>query len=312
MSARRAGPTRPMPATIVVRAFAKINLSLRIMRTRPDGFHDLQTVLQAIDLADTLTCSANRGPFRLVCRTPGVPLDRRNLVWRAADALWRAAGRQGEPRHAAITIRKRIRPRGGLGGGSSNAAAALLALRRVWNLQVEDEQLHAIAGSLGTDVPFFLMGGTALGLGRGDELYPLADLPRWWVVLAFPPFGIPTADAYAWFDADQSSSPLSTIAYQHLNEAWLGRAIPLTNDLEAPVVERHPEVGRLRDALRERGAVMAAMSGSGSTVFGIFRTRTAAASAHRWLRRSGRQSVIARMLDRRQTAKLMGAVWSRR
>ena len=312
MSPTPVGSARPRPGTIVARAFAKINLSLRITRTRPDGFHELQTVLQAIDLADTLTVSTRSGPFRIVCRTPGVPVDRRNLVWRAAEALWRAAGRQGEPRDAAIAIRKRIPRQGGLGGGSSDAAAALLALRRAWHLPIEDEQLHVIGRGLGADVPFFLVGGTALGLGRGDELYPLADLPRWWVVLAFPSFGVSTPDAYAWFDAGQSSDRSPGAAHQHLDGAWLGRATPLINDLEAPVVERHPEIGRLREALKERGAVMAAMSGSGSTVFGVFRSAAAAAAARRWLRRSGRRCTVARMLDRRQTARLAGPVWGRR
>jgi 4-diphosphocytidyl-2-C-methyl-D-erythritol kinase len=312
MSTTRARKTRPARVNMVVRAFAKINLSLRITRTRPDGFHELQTVLQAIDLADTLTCSARPGPFRVVCRTPGVPPGRGNLVWRAAEALWRAAGRDGEPRDAAIAIRKRIPLGGGLGGGSSDAAAALLTLRRAWNLPIEDDQLHAIGRSLGADVPFFLVGGTALGLGRGDELYPLADLPRWWVVLALPSFGVATADAYAWFDADHSSGRSSGMAHQHVDGAWLGRGTPLVNDLEAPVVARHPEIGRLRDALKERGAVLAAMSGSGSTAFGIFRSRTAAVAARRWLHRAGGRCTIARMLDRSWTAKLVGPVWGRR
>jgi 4-diphosphocytidyl-2-C-methyl-D-erythritol kinase len=312
MSATRARRTRSSAVAFAVRAFAKINLSLRITRTRTDGFHEVQTVLQAIDLADSLTCSTRPGPLRIVCRTPGVPPGRDNLVWRAAEGLWRAAGRGGEPRDAVLAIRKRIPLQGGLGGGSSDAAAALLILRRAWRLPIEDEQLHAIGRSLGADVPFFLVGGTALGLGRGDELYPLADLPRWWVVLAFPPFGISTADAYAWFDADRPGGRPSVMAHQRLDGAWLGRATPLVNDLEAPVVERHPEIGGIRDALKGRGAVMAAMSGSGSTVFGIFRSRSAAAAACRWLRRSGRRCAIARMLDRGQTARLVGPVWGRR
>ena len=261
MTTHRAGARRPAARSVVVRAFAKINLSLRLTGTRPDGFHELQTVLQAIDLADTLTCSARPGPFRLACRAAGVPRDRGNLVWRAADALWRAAGRDGDPRDAAIAITKRIPPQGGLGGGSSDAAAALLALRRVWGVPIEDEQLHAIGRSLGADVPFFLVGGTALGLGRGDELYPLADLPRWWVLLALPPFGVSTADAYGWFDADQADGAPPGAGHQRLDGVWLAHATALVNDLEAPVVRRHPEIGRLRDVLKDRGAVMAAMSG---------------------------------------------------
>ena len=185
---------------ITVKAFAKINLSLRIKAKRADGFHEVQTILQALDLADRLTCQARRGPFQIACSTPRVPTDRTNLVWRAAQRLWDAAGRDGEPRDAIVTLDKRIPMQAGLGGGSSDAAAALLALRQVWKLRVADEELFAIAARLGSDVPYFFVGGTALGLGRGEEVYPLADLPRWWVVLIVPPFGVATADAYEWLD----------------------------------------------------------------------------------------------------------------
>jgi 4-diphosphocytidyl-2-C-methyl-D-erythritol kinase len=311
MSDGRTPTLRRTRAPLVARAFAKINLGLRITRVRPDGFHDVHTVLQAIDLADTLTCSTRPGPLRVSCRSAGVPDGRGNLVWKAAEALWHAAGRSGEPQGAAIAIRKHIPPQGGLGGGSSDAAAALLMLRRAWRLAIEDDELHAVARTLGSDVPFFLVGGTALGLGRGDELYPLADLPSWWVVLALPSFGVSTADAYAWFDAAQPAGSARAMA-QRLDGAWLGRATPLVNHLEGPVSERYPEIAWLRDALRSRGAVMAAMSGSGSAVFGIFRSRNEADAASRALRRAGRRCRTARMLSRRHTARLVGTVWGRR
>ena len=187
-------------ASITLRAFAKINLSLRVAPGPREGFHDVQTILQGISLSDRVTCEARRGPFEIRCRMPGVPTDRTNLVWKAAQLLWDAAGRSGEPRDAVVTLQKKIPMQAGLGGGSSNAAAALLGLRRLWKLRVSDGQIHALAATLGSDVPFFLLGGTALGLGRGDELYPLEQLPRHWVVLAIPPFGVATKDAYRWFD----------------------------------------------------------------------------------------------------------------
>jgi 4-diphosphocytidyl-2-C-methyl-D-erythritol kinase len=211
--------------------------------------------------------------------------------------LWEAAGREGEPRDAAIRLEKRIPMQAGLGGGSSDAAAALLALSKVWKLRVADEELFAIAARLGSDVPFFFVGGTALGLGRGEEVYPLADLPRWWVVLVFPPFGIPTGDAYEWLDrsrAGTSSGP----APRYLPGTWLGRVVPLVNDLEPPVIERHPVIGRLIGQLAGLGAAMAAMSGSGSTVFGVFRTAKAADTAARTLRKSGARTMVARMMKR--------------
>jgi 4-diphosphocytidyl-2-C-methyl-D-erythritol kinase len=294
-----------MPA-VTIRAFAKINLSLRIKElpdrpdhanARADGFHEVQTILQAIDLSDRVRCEARRGPFHLVCSMPGVPTDRTNLVWQAAQRLWDAAGRKGQPRDAVVTLDKKIPMKAGLGGGSSDAAAALLGLRRVWKLRVADEELHAIGARLGSDVPYFFVGGTALGLGRGEEVYPLDDLPRLWVVLIVPPFGIATADAYEWLD-DLRARTLIPVAPRYLPGTWLGRIIPLVNDLEPPVIERHPVIGKLKDRLAKLGAVMVAMSGSGSTVFGIFTTARAAESAARTFTRSGADVLCARFLPR--------------
>jgi 4-diphosphocytidyl-2-C-methyl-D-erythritol kinase len=283
---------------ITVRAFAKINLSLQIKAKRADGFHEVQTILQALDLADRLTFQRTRGPFQISCGTPRVPTDRTNLVWRAAQRLWDAAGRDGEPRDAIVTLDKHIPMQAGLGGGSSDAAAALLALRQLWKLRVADEELFAIAAKLGSDVPYFFVGGTALGLGRGEEVYPLADLPRWWVVLIVPPFGVTTADAYEWLDqlrARTSASPEN----RYLPDTWLGRTVPLMNDLERPVNERHPVICTLIARLTKLGAAMSAMSGSGSTVFGIFTTAGAAGAALRSLQKTGANALVARMQPRK-------------
>ena len=129
-----------------------------------------------------------------------MPLDRSNLVWRAAEALWRALRRTGPLRDVAIRLEKRIPLQAGLGGGSADAAATLMALARAWRVPVRPAQLTDVAATLGADVPFFLAGGTALGLGRGDEIYPLADLPRHWIVLLVPGFGVSSGDAYGWYD----------------------------------------------------------------------------------------------------------------
>jgi len=147
--------------SLTLRAFAKINLSLRISAVREDGFHDVQTLLQAIDLYDRVKCRTRRGPFEIRCDMPGVPTDHRNLVWRAAQSLWDASGRAGEPQGAIVTLKKQIPKMAGLGGGSSDAAAALIGLRRLWKGRVSDAQLQALASRLGSDVPFFLLGGTA-------------------------------------------------------------------------------------------------------------------------------------------------------
>jgi 4-diphosphocytidyl-2-C-methyl-D-erythritol kinase len=282
---------------MTVRAFAKINLSLRVKAKRADGFHEVQTILQAIDLSDRLICERKRGPFQIACSTPGVPVDRTNLVWRAAERLWDAAGCDGEPRDTVITLEKNIPIQAGLGGGSSDAASALLALRRLWMLKVADEELFAMAVGLGADVPYFFLGGTSLGLGRGDEVYPLADLPRCWVVLILPPFGIPTARAYEWLDLYRGRSPAAAEP-RYLPHTWMGRIVPLVNDFEPPVIERHPVIGQVIRELTKLGAVMSAMSGSGSTVFGIFMTSSAARRASRTLRRAGARTLMVRFLGR--------------
>ena len=145
--------------------------------------------------------------------------------------------------------------------------------------------------------PIFV-GGTALGLGRGEEVYPLDDLPRLWVVLIFPPFGIATADAYEWLDEMRARTSLGS-APSYLEQTWLGRVVPLVNDLERPVIERHPVVAKLKDRLIKMGAAMAAMSGSGSTVFGVFETARVAEAAAKKLRQSGASALVTRFLPRR-------------
>jgi 4-diphosphocytidyl-2-C-methyl-D-erythritol kinase len=253
---------------VTIHAFAKINLSLRVLGVLPGGYHELRTIFQAIELHDTLTIRRARGPFRLECSDPDCPADRSNLVWRAAAAMWRASGRRGAPRDVAIYITKRIPMAAGLGGGSSDAAAALRGLARMW--RVKAERLPDIGASLGADVPYFFEGGTALGLGRGDVLYPLVDRPRAWVALILPSFGVSTREAYAWFDHD---APVPR------RPPGGDRRRAMVNDLEAPVARRHPEIARIVSALRRVGASQASMTGSGSTVFGLFASRTEALRA---------------------------------
>ena len=282
--------------SLTLRAFAKINLSLRVSAAREDGFHDVQTLLQAIDLFDRVKCETRRGPFEILCDMPGVPTDSRNLVWKAAQLLWDASGRAGEPQGAIVTLQKHIPMMAGLGGGSSNAAAALIGLRRLWKLRVGDAQVHGLASRLGSDVPFFLVGGTALGLGRGDELYPLANLPRLWVVLAVPPFGIATPDAYRWLDEARQGGTTVSRGQTGTMVPNLLPNVPFVNDLEAPVAARHPVIAELKQRLADRGALLAAMSGSGSTVFGVFPSVSAARSAARAVTSTGAKVLTARFL----------------
>jgi 4-diphosphocytidyl-2-C-methyl-D-erythritol kinase len=263
-----------------VRAFAKINLSLRVLGTRGDGYHELRTIFQSIALHDTLSIRAIRGPFRLTCDDPACPAGETNLIWRAAARMWDAAGRRGALRDLAIDLQKRIPLQAGLGGGSSDAAAALRALARRW--RVGQARVRAAAKALGADVPYFLEGGTVLGLDRGDLLFPLIDHSAAWVVLVLPSFGVSTKDAFGWFDGDGARSARAE----------------LVNDLETPVVARHPEIGRIISALRRQGASQAAMSGSGSGVFGLFPSRRAAFRAANGLASASRRTLVTKTLNR--------------
>ncbi|HEY7292010.1 MAG TPA: 4-(cytidine 5'-diphospho)-2-C-methyl-D-erythritol kinase [Vicinamibacterales bacterium] len=274
------------------RAFAKINLSLRVVGTRPDGYHELRTIFQSIGLHDTLTVRSTSGPFRLTCSDPSCPEDASNLVWRAAEAVWEASKRRGGLRDVAIHIEKRIPMQAGLGGGSSDAAAAIRLLGARW--KVPDDRQRAIGAALGADVPYFFEGGTALGLNRGDQIVPLLERQPAWVVVAVPTFGISTKEAFAWFDRLPRR---------------LRDAPSAANDLQRAVERRHPEVGRFTKVLRRQGAELAAMSGSGSAVFGLFRRRIDADRAAVALGTRARATVasrvfVTRTIDRERYQRL--------
>ena len=287
---------------VTVRAYAKINLDLRVLGMRPDGFHELRTVFQAISLYDTIRCIPREGPFAIECDTAGVPLDRTNLIWRAAEMLWRSLRRSGPIRDAVVQLEKQIPLQAGLGGGSTDAAATLMGLAHAWRVPVRPSQLTDVASSLGADVPFFLAGGTALGLGRGDEIYPLADLPRHWIVLLIPGFGVSTSEAYGWYDGEREKSRAPREA-QHVPGPWPSRAAQMINDLEGPIAGHHPEIDQMKAALRRAGALAAAMSGSGSTVFGLFQKKRDALTAVDRLQGSGWRALLTESLGRGDYAR---------
>lgn len=290
--------TRPIAA----RAFAKINLDLRVGAVQPDGYHAVRTVLQSLRLHDTLTFTARPGTLTLACDTPGVPLDQRNLVWKAAALLHRAVRRRtGEPSGVHVGLVKRIPSEAGLGGGSSDAAATLLALTRLWRLDLDLPSLLRLAADLGADVPFFLAGGSVLGTGRGDDVSPLVEGPATEVVLVKPPFGVSTPEAYRWFDEDGPRRGGRTA--RRLPGTWPAWARGVRNDLEAPVARRRPAILRIVRRLTALGADYAAMSGSGSAVFGLFPDRPSAARAAAALASGGVQTWHTRTLSRAAVAR---------
>ena len=274
-----------------VRAMAKINLSLRVLGTRADGFHDLRTTFQSLALHDTLTLTSVAGPLTITCDAPHCPVDESNLVWRAADRLWRADGRRGKVSGVRVDIRKRIPMQAGLGGGSSDAAAALRGLAALWGARVSDADLSTIARGLGADVAFFLEGGTALGVDRGDVMYPLVDRPAFSVVLVMPGYGVSTKDAYRWWDADRLSSSARAAS------EWV-------NDLQPPVAARHPEITRIVKRLARRGSIHAAMSGSGSAVFGLFDREAQALEAADALTGPARMVLVTPTVNRQDYRRL--------
>jgi 4-diphosphocytidyl-2-C-methyl-D-erythritol kinase len=264
--------SRPITRPVRARACAKINLTLRVLGIRPDGYHELRTTFQSVALHDTLTFTTAGGPFAITSDHPGCPTDATNLVSIAARHLWRAAGRRGVPRDLRVHIAKRIPVEAGLGGGSSDAAAALRALNLLWGLNMSTGELEDIARNLGADVAFFLEGGAVLGVERGDLLFPLQDAPPAWVVLARPDFGISTKDAYGWWDQAHRARRTAMARPATRADEWV-------NDLQGPVAARHRTIPKLVRQLKRSGARHAAMSGSGSAVFGLFDGRDAAIEA---------------------------------
>ncbi len=296
MSGRRA------PGRLQVRAPAKINLDLRVLRRRPDGFHEVATILQSIALHDTLSITPWSGPLTVRSAAASVPRDRDNLVWTAGAALWRALGRPGDPAGAAVVIRKRIPAAAGLGGASSDAASALRALRSCWEPSASPRLLEDVAAAVGSDVPFFLRGGTVRATGRGERLRRLPALPPHRVVLAVPDFGVSTADAYRWWDLDGQDDASGDAAAA--SSGWRRDPGRLRNDLEAPVARRHPVIRALAARLQAAGAPRAALTGSGSVVFGLFGSRARAVRARRALRAAGARTLLTWTVDTAAYARL--------
>ena len=276
-----------MARALTVRACAKINWTLHVGARRDDGFHDVRTVLQSIALADRLVISPRRGPLLIECASPDVPTSRDNLVWRAAAVFWRALRRAGEPRGLKIVIHKQIPVAAGLGGGSSDAAATLIALNRLWDAGWTRTKLGVLSAELGSDVPFFLVGGRAVAVGRGEKLRALADLRRQPLVIIKPSIDISAGDAYQWLDTDRAHGVADS---------------PGGNDLQGPVIRRQPIVQEMIDAALRAGARKAAMTGSGSAIFAVFPAGSATRAAAR-LRQSGWQVLVTRTATRREARR---------
>lgn len=270
-----------MLSAITLPSFAKINLQLRVVGKRKDGYHELFTVFQTVSLKDELIFSEN-DMIALTCNDSTIPTDNKNLIVRAAYDLKEKCGvRSG----ASIHLEKNIPSPGGLGGGSSNAAVTLLGLRRLWKLDVSDDSLFEVAAGLGSDVPYFLHGGTAIGTGRGELIEEIDDVTEQFLLIVTPDIAVSTTDAFARLDAPSltkiESNRILRVCRLEANRLDLHQT-KLIIDFEESVFDAHPEIRRVKETLLRLGAVGAAMSGSGASVFAIFdktETRQAAIKA---------------------------------
>jgi len=267
------------PRTAEVEAHAKINLFLRVLGRRDDGYHDVETVVLPVSLADRIRVHAHSDPTRfrtlaleLEVRgepelTTGVPADETNLALRAAGAL---ADRTGARGFAEITLEKRVPNAAGMGGGSADAAAILRALNELWECHLSAAELRDVGAEVGADVPALLDGGPVLASGRGEMIEPVDVAAFRWAVLPLA-FAIATREAYEWWDEEGSrggDGPGAVVAAAAGGDA---RALAplLFNDLEGPVTRHHPEIADARDRVLQAGALMAMVTGSGPTVVGL-------------------------------------------
>ncbi len=266
-----------------MRCPAKVNLHLEVLGRRPDGYHELRTVFAAVGAWDELILeAAPKGAFELAVEPAGaVAGGDDNLVLRAARAL---DARLGGGHGARMVLRKRIPVGAGLGGGSADAAAALAGLSRLWGSREEVHKLGPLAASLGADVPFFLVGGVVWGVGRGSEVTPLPDLPSWWLVLLPGPEPISTAEVYRALDAPPLDATALDGARGSAIYQWVsaGGGMPLggfRNDLQPTVARLWPEIARRLVSVHATQPMLALLSGSGGTVFGLYGDEGGARSA---------------------------------
>ncbi len=359
--------------SIAVRSFAKINLGLKIGPARADGFHQLRTIYQTIALHDVVRVEVRSGSgIEVRCNDPRVPLDESNTCYKAAERVLKAvkAGKGEVPQglkpsvgrdlggtaeavplqsqarempdigKVVIEIEKRLPVQGGMGAGSSNAAATMLGLERALETELSAVEKLRIAAEVGSDVPLFLIGGTVLGVGHGEEVCPLPDLPRMHLVVVTPPVAVSTPKAFAQWDQLMTREPALTGAgakgtinkFGQAVDAWLSQnvlsravsanepasGVPavggdraetllldlvragIENDFERVVFPEYPDLREVKRVLEREGAHYASLSGSGSTLYGLFDSDEEADSAAAHMRAAGHSAVATTTLTREE------------
>jgi 4-diphosphocytidyl-2-C-methyl-D-erythritol kinase len=268
---------------MVLKSPAKINLFLNILRKREDGYHEIATLMQAIDLEDEIVLEKRGKGITLRTDHPNCPAGESNLAFKAAALLLED---QKISDGVSIQISKRIPIAAGLGGGSSNAAATLKGLNRLFELKTPKRRLHQLAAQLGSDVPFFLSSGQTLAKGRGEKLKPLTLFRDYWLVLVYPGFEVSTRWAYQNFKISLTRGKKEfNLTNLENRKGFFKALLGFDNDLEKAVQERYPAIGRIKDILISSGAIKSSMSGSGPTVYGVFKHKLKAEEVARKIRR---------------------------
>jgi 4-diphosphocytidyl-2-C-methyl-D-erythritol kinase len=268
-----------VPTAIAYRSYAKINLYLDVLGKRRDGYHNIETIFQTVSLADELVFEDEPSRVSLICSAPELDTPESNLVYRAAMLL---KGRTGYPYGARIQLEKRIPIAAGLAGGSGNAAATLVALNSLWDLRLAQARIHELALELGSDVPYCVIGGTVAATRRGEEMQHLPDLCATWFVLLHPPLAVSASRVYNSPELQYSREQPFAGRTRRFREAV--HAVPrgdlaqiVFNRMEGPVFAGHPQLAEAKQRLLDAGCLAAAMSGSGSTLFGVCLTKNDAA-----------------------------------
>ncbi|MFA5832389.1 MAG: 4-(cytidine 5'-diphospho)-2-C-methyl-D-erythritol kinase [Bacteroidota bacterium] len=250
-----------------VKAYAKINLGLHIVGKRPDGFHNIETLFHRINLFDEINIE-NSDDISISCTNPSIPIDKTNLCWKAVELLQNECG---NAKGASIQIKKNIPVGAGLGGGSSDGASVLRLLPLLWNVTIHESALQKIALQLGSDVPFFLMKSSAYAEGRGELLQPVELTLPYWIVLVNPNIHISTPWAYNRLAEKRNGSfPTRPRLVEQLSATPLQSVLASENDFEEIVFEQHMKIKKIKLQLTELGAKLSLMSGSGSSMFGLF------------------------------------------
>ncbi|GMK41668.1 4-diphosphocytidyl-2-C-methyl-D-erythritol kinase [Paenibacillus sp. CCS19] len=281
---------------IYEKAPAKINLLLDVLHKRNDGFHEVEMIMTMVDLADRLEMEELQRDQIIISSQAGyIPLDEKNLAFQAAKLI---KDRYDVRKGVYIHLDKKIPVAAGLAGGSSDAAAALRGLNRLWGLGISDEELCVLGAELGSDVPFCVTGGTAVATGRGERLERIENPPQCWVVLAKPPINVSTADVYGRFKASElkwhpsMKDMLGAIAQGSFNDMCAS----LGNVLEEVTLKHYPEVLQLKESMQKLGAEGVLMSGSGPTVFGLVSKEAKLARIYNGLRGFCKEVYVVRML----------------